>query len=84
MSQKRGPDRPGPGSKRSRGDPEGLVGGALVPGGIMKIELQNFMCHTFFEVDFCSTVNFIVGRNGSKLDWGPFGFILVFTHNTEY
>ncbi|XP_063676728.1 structural maintenance of chromosomes protein 6-like isoform X2 [Bolinopsis microptera] len=31
----------------------------------MKIELQNFMCHTFFEVEFCSTVNFVVGRNGS-------------------
>ena len=66
MSQKRAPDRPGPGSKRSRGDPEGLGEGALVPGGIMKIELQNFMCHTFFEVEFCSTVNFVVGRNGSK------------------
>ncbi|KAL5265398.1 hypothetical protein ACHWQZ_G006196 [Mnemiopsis leidyi] len=65
MSQKRAPDRPGPGSKRSRGDPSGLDDGAQVPGGIMKIELQNFMCHTFFEVDFCSTVNFIVGRNGS-------------------
>ena len=25
------------------------------------------MCHTYFEVELSSTVNFIVGRNGSEL-----------------
>ena len=37
-----------------------------VAGSIVKIELQNFMCHTFFEIELSPSVNFIVGRNGSK------------------
>ena len=35
-------------------------------GVVERIELTNFMCHTFLEVNFGANVNFVIGRNGSK------------------
>lgn len=34
-------------------------------GQVMRIELQNFMCHEHLEVELASNVTFISGRNGS-------------------
>ena len=36
-------------------------------GIIEKITLVNFMCHTMLEVPLGANVNFVIGRNGSKL-----------------
>eukprot|EP00727_Mastigamoeba_balamuthi_P014327 m51a1_g9519 putative structural maintenance of chromosomes protein 6-like (1133) ;mRNA; f:748137-752408 len=34
-------------------------------GTIEKVELENFMCHRYLEIEFCPNVNFLVGDNGS-------------------
>ena len=36
-------------------------------GIIENISLTNFKCHSFLEFSFHSYINFILGRNGSKL-----------------
>ena len=30
--------------------------------------LQNFMCHKYLDVNFGPNVNFIIGKNGSKIN----------------
>lgn len=34
-------------------------------GQIVRIKIENFMCHQKLTVDFCKNVNFITGQNGS-------------------
>ena len=36
-------------------------------GVIEKVQLTNFMCHSHMVVSFSPNVNFVLGRNGSKL-----------------
>ena len=36
-------------------------------GLIEKIQCTNFKCHAFIEFEFLPYINFILGRNGSKL-----------------
>lgn len=36
-------------------------------GIVEKVVVTNFMCHKKLEVNLGSNVNFIIGRNGSKL-----------------
>lgn len=36
-----------------------------VAGTIRRIRLENFMCHSNLEIEFCDYVNFITGQNGS-------------------
>ena len=33
---------------------------------ILKIYVENFMCHSRLEIEFCEWVNFITDQNGSK------------------
>jgi hypothetical protein len=35
-------------------------------GTILKISVENFMCHSSLKIEFCEWVNFITGQNGSK------------------
>lgn len=35
-------------------------------GAILKIRLENFMCHSNLEIEFGQWVNFITGQNGSQ------------------
>ena len=35
-------------------------------GIVKKIRLENFMCHSNFEMEFGDAVNFILGQNGSQ------------------
>ena len=35
-------------------------------GKILRIRLENFMCHSNLEIEFGDWVNFITGQNGSK------------------
>ncbi|KAL8515263.1 hypothetical protein ACS0TY_014102 [Phlomoides rotata] len=37
----------------------------LQAGIISRIRLENFMCHSNHEIEFCDWVNFITGQNGS-------------------
>ena len=37
-----------------------------VPGHIMQISLENFMCHENFSLSFGPRINFIIGQNRSK------------------
>lgn len=37
----------------------------LKAGFIRRLTLKNFMCHDYFELNFGSQMNFIIGRNGS-------------------
>ena len=64
---KRSPDGPS-GSSKKKKITESLAEPKHVPGSIMKIELENFMCHEYFEVELAPSITFIVGRNGSKLN----------------
>ena len=45
-------------------------------GVIDKIQLVNFMCHRRLEVHFSPNVNFVLGRNGSKLEFDSFTLVL--------
>lgn len=36
-------------------------------GVVKSLKLVNFMCHGHFAIDFGPRINFVVGRNGSKL-----------------
>lgn len=35
-------------------------------GTIVRIRLENFMCHSNLDIEFGDWVNFITGQNGSK------------------
>lgn len=39
--------------------------GRWLAGQVMRIELENFMCHAHLEVDLVPNVTFVSGRNGS-------------------
>ncbi|CAN8298617.1 unnamed protein product [Cochlearia groenlandica] len=41
-----------------------LNGHLSVSGTIQRIRLENFMCHSNLEIEFCEWVNFISGQNG--------------------
>ena len=64
---KRSPDDHS-GSSKKKKIADSLAEPRHVPGSIMKIELENFMCHEYFEVELAPSITFIVGRNGSKLN----------------
>ena len=61
---KRSPESQRSGKKKKLD--QSLAEPSHVPGSIMKIELENFMCHEYFEVELAPAITFIVGRNGSK------------------
>jgi len=51
--------------KRASNEPVDASENESKPGALLKIHLENFMCHTHLQVDFKPNINFIVGENGS-------------------
>ncbi len=41
----------------------------IYSGVIERISLKNFKCHSMLEFDLGSNINFILGRNGSKMQY---------------
>lgn len=53
-------------------DEEQFQGGnAQGAGTIESVDLTNFMCHSRLEMKFGKNINFVSGRNGSKIPYWP-------------
>lgn len=44
---------------------DGEFGPTTGLGSIKSIEMTNFMCHSYLQMDLLENINFITGRNGS-------------------